>query len=140
MTRHKLEIEYEYDFLLFGVCCYEKDYRFVWSVNNALPGDFVKEEDIRIKDKSASDPLSFAVFRHTDEVMHTDYFIISNKSEGGQSLIPEHKKADYLLMVKGELSEELREEIPKRIKSITQVLMVYEINADGLKSKQHLIF
>lgn len=140
MARHKLEIEYDYDFLLFGIVCHEKDYRFVWSVNNILPGEFSKDDDIRIREKNLETSAAYSVFRYPDEEMHMDYYIILNKGESGTFLIPEHKKADYLLMVKGELLEDLKEEIPQKLRSISQVLMIYEIDAASLKSKQHLIF
>ncbi len=139
MPKHKLEIEYEYDFLLYGICCHEKDYRFVWHVNNALPGEFMKEEDILIREKTSAEPSPFSVFQYADEEMHTDYYIISNKS-GSAYLVPEHKKADFLLMVKGELFEDQKESLIRKLKSISNVILAYEIDAASLRSKQHLIF
>lgn len=139
MARHKLEIEYEYDFILFGIVCHEKDYRFVWSVNNTLPGEFSKDEDILIREKNESAATPFSVFRYPDEEMHTDYYILLNKNEG-KYLVPEHKKADYLFMIKGELLEDLKETVLQKLRSLSQVLMVYEIDAASLRSKQHLIF
>jgi hypothetical protein len=135
MPRHK--VDYDYDFFLVGVSCHEKDYRFVWSVNQALGADFSRAQSLEIKEKSQKG--NFQVFHFADEEMHADYYIVQNKNETG-ILVPEKKTADYLLLVKGDLYDELKEKIISRIKTIKQVLTAFEIFPAELKSKQHLIF
>ncbi len=81
----------------------------------------------------------YNVFEYTDEEMHSDYFLISNKSGNGY-LVPEHKKADYLLMKKGEQMEDEAEQIMTKLRAMNNVILVYEIKASELRSKQHLIF
>lgn len=138
--KHKLEIEYEYDFLLFGIVCHEKDYRFLWSVNNALGLDFAQEKDVVIKEKGALQATHFSVFHYTDEEMFTEYYIITNKGENNVWLLPEQKKADFFLQIKGEVFDELKDDLLRRLRAVNNVILVYEIDPSILRSKQNLIF
>ena len=139
MSKHKLEIEYDYDFHLLGISSHDKDYKFCWALNEKLGTDFRKGDDILIREKKSKDPDHFSVYEYQDEEMFTDFFIIVNRS-GTALLIPEQKQADYLLMIKGNMTEEEKKEMMKKIKEITNVLTVFDIDPDKLKSKQNLIF
>src|ERR1051326_1834498 len=99
MGKHKLEIEYEYDFHLIGISSHEKDYRFCWALNNKFNMDFKKGDGIALRDRKKTEADRFTVYEFQDEEMYTDFFIIVNRS-GTSLLLPEQKQADYLLMIK----------------------------------------
>lgn len=139
MTKHKLDIEYDYDFHLIGISSHEKDYRFCWAMNNKLGKDFQKGKDIVNKEKKKTEADNFGCYEFRDEEMFTDFFIIVNRS-GTSVLIPEHKQADYLLLIRGNVSEEEKKEIIKQVKEIPNVLTTFDIDPESLKSKQSLIF
>jgi hypothetical protein len=139
MTKHKLEIEYDYDFHLIGISSHDKDYRFCWAVNSKLHTDFRKARDLVIRDKKKTEPDSFAVYEFQDEEMFTDFFIIVNRS-GTSLLVPEQKQADYLLLIRGNMSEDEKKEMMKNIKGVPNVLTAFDIDPEALKSKGNLIF
>jgi hypothetical protein len=139
LTKHKLDIEYDYDFHLIGISSHDKDYRFCWAVNNKLNTDFRKGKDIVIKDKKKTEADHFAVYEFQDEEMFTDFFIIVNRS-GTSLLVPEQKQADYLLLVRGNMSEEEKKKMIKDVKDVPGVLTAFDIEPESLKSKGNLIF
>ena len=108
-------------------------------MNNKLAKDFQKGKDIISKEKKKTEADNFVCYEFRDEEMYTDFFIIVNRS-GTSVLIPEHKQADYLLLIKGNVSEEEKKEIIKQIKEIPNVLTTFDIDPESLKSKQSLIF
>ncbi|HEY6161252.1 MAG TPA: IPExxxVDY family protein [Bacteroidia bacterium] len=139
MTRHKLDIEYDYDFHLIGISSHDKDYRFCWAINNKLGYDFQRGKNIVLKERKKTEADSFSVYEYQDEEMFTDFFIIVNRS-GTALLVPEHRQADYLLLVRGNMSEDEKKDLIKNIKEIPNILTAFDIDPESLKSKQNLIF
>ena len=139
MNKFKLDIEYDYDFTLFGISCHEKDYRICWALNNKLRLEFKKVQDIELKEKKKKENTKYPLFEFIDEEVHREYFIISNRSDSAL-LIPEQKHADYFLMVRGNFNDAEKEILLKNIKSIQIILTAFEIQPNELKSKQNLIF
>ena len=139
MAKHKLDIEYEYDFHLIGISSHDKDYRFCWALNNTLHMEFERGKDIQIREKKNKEADNFSVYEYQDEEMYTDYFILVNRS-GNAMLLPEQKQADFLLMVKGNMSEEEKSKLIKHIKEIPNVLTAFDIDPEKLKAKGNLIF
>ena len=139
MNKFKLDIEYDYDFALFGISCHEKDYRICWALNNKMRLQLKKTQDIELKEKKKKENTHYPLFEFIDEEAHREYFIISNRSDSAP-LIPEQKQADYFLMIRGNLNTNEKEIILKSIKSIQIVLTAFEIEPNELKSKQNLIF
>ena len=139
MNKFKLDIEYDYDFTLFGISCHEKDYRICWALNNKLRLEFKKVQDIESKEKKKKENTKYPLFEFIDEEAHREYFIIGNRSDSAL-LIPEQKHADYFLMVRGNFNDAEKEILLKNIKSIQIILTAFEIQPNELKSKQNLIF
>lgn len=139
MTKFSLDIEYDYDFVLIGISCHEKDYRICWALNNKLGINLKKENDLEIKDKKHKEVLSYPFYIFDYKEKYCEYFIIGNKNNQ-RMLVPEHKQADYFLKITGNVSSEEKQEIIKKIKEINIVLTAYEIDSGQLKSKQNLLF
>lgn len=139
MAKLKLNIEYDYDFILFGICSHDKDYKLCWTMNQKLGMDFSKTDSILIKDKKQNEPSEFPVYHFCEEEIFTDFYFIANKS-GTNTLIPEQKKADYFFLAKGNLTDEEKNSTLKKIKEMQSVLTAFEIKPESLKSKQHFQF
>ena len=139
MAKHKLDIDYDYDFILIGIACHEMDLKFVWAVNNKLKTQFARVDGISIREKKNKEAVLYGIYHYFDEGIHTDFFIIVNKTEN-DILIPEQKQADYLLKILGNISDDEKSAIIKKLKEINNVIMVFDVDAEKLKSKQHLIF
>ncbi|MEW6469052.1 MAG: IPExxxVDY family protein [Bacteroidota bacterium] len=139
MGKIRLEIEYDYDFILFGICSHDKDYRLCWAINQKLGMDFSRSEPIVIADKKKNKRTEFPVYHFAEEEIFTDFYIIANKS-AGTVLVPEQKQADYFLMVKGNLTDEEKEGTLKRIRETQNVLTAFEIDPASLRSRQYFQF
>lgn len=134
-----LEVEYDYDFSLIGICSHEKDYRVCWALNKQLGIELSKTNDLELTEKKASAPSKFSMFTFNDEEKYREYSILGNKS-ANKLLLPEHKQVDYFLMIKSGLNEKEKEELVKKIKELSIVLTAYSIEPENLKSKQNLLF
>ena len=65
--------------------------------------------------------------------------MINNRCSKGV-LIPEEKKADYFLLIRGVLRGGQKEELINMIGEIKNVLTTYEVEVGELKSKSNLLF
>lgn len=137
MAKLTLEIEEDYDFELIGICSHVKDYRLSWEINKVLGFDLVKDENLELTFRGEKQNFSF--FSFLDDENLTEYYLINNRSESG-ILIPEEKKADYFLLIKGVLRGGEKESLISEIGSIKNVLTTYDIEVEELKSKNNLLF
>ncbi len=137
MSKMVLTIEEDYDFSLIGISCHSKDYRLCWELNKVLDTDLIRTTDYEISKKS--EKVSFSFYEFIDEANYLEYFLISNHGKSG-SLIPEQKKVDFFLMMRGNISESHTKGIIGKINSLSLVLTSFNIDPNQLKSKQNLLF
>lgn len=162
MAKHTLQIEEDYDFTLIGIASHVKDYRICWALNKVLSIYLKKQDALEIKDKKQSSPSYFSFFKFDDAENFLEYHVISNLSESkiisssentlfpdissqGESLqneylLPEFKNFNFLMIIKGELNDNMINELISKIKTIEFVLTVISIDVNTLKSKHNLIF
>ncbi len=139
MSKFTLDVEYDFDFILVGISCHEKDYRISWALREKLNIDLCRGEDLVIHPRKSGSPEVYAVFEHFLEDNDSGFFMVSNRTESA-FLIPEHKSFDYFLIVRGAYDSELKDDIVKRIREIPFVLAALYIDPKTLKSRQNLIF
>jgi len=137
MAKLTLEVEEDYDFEIVGICSHVKDYRLSWEINKALGFDLMKGNNYEINVKGDSQSYSF--FSYIDDDNLIEFYLINNRCSNG-ILIPEEKKSDYFLMIRGVLRGGQKEEVIEKIGNIKNVLTTYEIEVDQLKSKGNLLF
>lgn len=137
MAKLTLEVEEDYDFELVGICSHAKDYRLSWEINKALEFDLEKDNNYEINVKG--DNQSYSFFSFIDDENLVEFYLINNRCSNG-ILIPEEKKADYFLLIRGVLRGGQKEELIDRIGNIKTVLTTYEVDVDQLKSKSNLLF
>ncbi len=137
MAKLTLEVEEDYDFELVGICSHVKDYRLSWEINKALEFDLEKDDNYEINVKG--DRQSYSFFSFIDDENLVEFYLINNRCSNG-ILIPEEKKSDYFLMIRGVLRGGHKEELIEKISNIKNVLTTYEIEVDQLKSKSNLLF
>ena len=137
MSKMVLTLDEDYDFSLLGISCHAKDYRLCWELNKVLNVDLIRTTDFEISKKSEA--ISFSFYEFIDETNYLEYFLISNRAKNG-FLIPEQKKVDFFLMVRGNIMESLTKEIIGKINSLSLVLTSFNIDPNQLKSKQNLLF
>lgn len=142
LTKFRLDIEYDYDFLLAGISCHEKPYRLCWAVNRALELNMERVDSLAIALKKGEEPTSFPLLMQENAENDTATFLVANKGErpDGPLLIPEQRQADYFFVAKGPFTDSDHERMLSEMKKIQFVLMSYRIDPETLKSKQNLLF
>ncbi|MFC2086178.1 IPExxxVDY family protein [Bacteroidota bacterium] len=136
---HKLYVDLKYDFKLIGIASHEIDYKLIWAVNQALDMNFVRQENLIVYNKKLDTEQSFSLYNAEDENNQIIFNFISNRCENG-FLAEEINTFDYFLQIIGEISNDYRKEIIKKLKSITKVLTAIKIDPNCLVSKQKLVF
>ena len=137
IKKFELEVEYEYDFLLYGVVSIEKSHRLVWHINKVYPFQFARIDDYELEINQKS--LSFARYLFTYDENHITYCLLANKDENNY-LIPELKNFDYLVVVKGALDFFDEEEFKHTLNELPVIQLAYVLEADKLKSKVNLLY
>lgn len=157
MKKFKLDIQYDYDFTLIGICSAEKEYRICWALNKQIGIELQKTENYFFK-KSDIDFAEFSMYLSENEREFTSFYLVKNegirtkpseltvlqqtsiptKESLKEWLVPEEKQCDYFLLLKGDFLD--AEKILSEIIEIPMVITAYKIDPKKLKSKQNLLF
>jgi hypothetical protein len=137
MSKFSLNFEEDYSFLLVGISCHTKDYRLCWELNKLLNFDLTRTNDLEISNKK-KEINNYSFYEFSDEENYLDIYLISNRGSGAY-LIPEQKKVDFFLMIKGNLSKQKLQTLINNINSLSLVLTSFTIDPNQLKSKQNLL-
>lgn len=139
VQRYKLEVDYEYDFILIGISSHEKAHRVAWGVNQVLELDLSRTDPYTIslrKDEPFSEFTRFS-WDHPD--FEATYTLLTNKGTHGL-LVAEQRQADYFLIAQGPFTPGDEGEMISKLRTLHFLLMAYRIDPQVLKSKQNLIF
>jgi hypothetical protein len=139
LQRYKLEVDYEYDFILVGISSHEKPHRVAWALNNNLELDLERTEPYSLALKKNDPPSDFIRFSWEHPDFDATYTLLVNKGTHGL-LIPEQHQADCFLLAQGPFTDEDKQRIVAGVRAVPFILMAYHIDAQQLKSKQNLIF
>jgi len=157
MAIHKIQIN---DFIsvnydLVAIHCSTEDYRLAYFLNSALNIQLKKSRsDIELKNKEGKS--LFSHFFYEDEKQDVFWDLIENKSrtenfikntlgifdtiETRSYLLPELKKADFILKIENLDNPIENSKIIQKISAVNQVSTAYNIDITFLKSKNNLIF
>lgn len=160
MSKYVLESDFDYDFSLLALSSHIPDYKVSIEVNHLLGINLSRDTSIELSNKSIKTPLLFSCFSYVDEEEQMEFILLSNKSinavsftnktetpslfkEEGEDvkflLIPELAQTDFLLLIKADNHAELSNDIQNKLKTITFVLSVQNIDPETLSSKKNLI-
>jgi hypothetical protein len=134
--KHRLDSKYDDDFTLFGIVSHLKDYRLIWSINEKMHLHLVKMSDLKIFQDKKNEFNFFSLYYYDEPHTFKTYYFISNNGEKG-SLFAEHKQTNYFLLIKGNVSPALRNEIVKDIYTIVNVLTVHHIPISIIKNAEN---
>lgn len=138
MSKLVLELEYDFDFALFGVSSHVANYRLAWGMNSLFDIDLERVEDIDLS-FGANKSGEFSLYRHDDEETYTTFHLISNRCSAGY-LIPELKQIDYLVQYWGPMSDEELSLFKDELRKIPSVLTAIKVEPMELKSRNNLLF
>ncbi len=142
MAKNKLQVTYDFDFLLLALNANAKPYKLAWSLNRELKLNLIKAENIEIGFNEERS-LSIQNFLETSEFQTVR--LIRNRAEDVNDaynayLLPELKNFDYLIVLENETNTFDENVFITEIKRIPFVQFVTRIDIQSLKSKDNLIF
>ena len=159
MALHKLLVDDFYDasFSLLAIHCRLEDYRLAYLLNKHLNLKLERRtQDLDYKYFAAS----YAIYEWYNEALYTTWNLVSNvckkeedalQSSGSlfsnqnkilktYNLLPEFKTVDYLIKITSENQNFNEKQLINKIQDIPQIITVYNIDTDQIKSKDNLIF
>jgi len=164
MTKKSFSIDFEYDykFLLIGICSPLKDYHLSYKLNKELNASLSRSDfDIAMNFDDGIEKAYFSLYEYWDEQYQNQWYLLTNKcqitcadesqdqgtifdgfiqnSKKIKYLIPENTKTDYYLQVHGIFNEDAKQDLLKNITQLNRVVSAYEIDITELRSKENLI-
>ncbi len=140
MKKKRLDIEYTFDFELYGIISTVKAYKLAWELNNALGSKLIKSEDYEVvhKKKVVNNYLHYA---QTSEVNSLKLFRNKPNEESGtrEPLVPEHPHFDFILLAHGEAFADSNR-LQELLRNIPSIELVAFIPLAALKTKEYFIF
>ena len=151
MAIHKINSsDFENDYVLIAIHCNSEAYKLAFEINLKLKTKLKKSVfDVSFK----GDNSIFELYKHASETYNTKLYLISNKSKNNTNirvqslfnnlpistfLVPELKKADFLLKIEGGGFK--IEGLLKKLNEISFVISSYRVSVNSDKSKYNLIF
>ena len=140
MKKKRLDIEYTFDFELYGIISTVKAYKLAWELNNALGSKLVKSEDYSIvnKNKAVNNYLHYAQIGEVNSLR-----LFKNKpneeSSAKDFLVPEHPHFDFILLTHGEAFADSNR-LQQLLRNIPSIELVAFIPLAALKTKEYFIF
>lgn len=159
MALHKLQVDDFYDasFTLLAIHCRLEDYRLAYLLNRQLEISLKRmEQDLDYKYFAAT----YSIYEWENVEQYTTWNLISNvckkEEDALQStgslfnmqrtmlkthyLIPELNKVDFFVKIDNDNQYFDEKTILNKIQDIPQVITAYSVDAEQMKSKDHLIF
>ncbi len=115
-----------------------KDYRLVHAINENLLLSLKRIDDFPYYVSEDKGFEHYPMFHGEDEFYRTNYFLFTNKIDGG-ILVPQWARMDYLFLFEGDVSSEQVNNITQKIRRINNVLMVSTVELAKVKNIE-LIF
>lgn len=142
MKTLRLDIEYEYDFDLYGLVSAGKDYTMAWWLNKLFKLHLIKQQDLCYI-FGGKDRLMISNYEFSLE--HKTVRLFRNRALGTNTLkkpflLPDIKEYDYVLQITGVFTELYPQEFLRKIHNIPFVQYVKQVDPLSLKFKENLIF
>jgi len=133
VTRVKLNIEQNNDYILLGLVSSEPDYKLSLSLNKKFGISLKNIAPLKITDDFKSE-LAFSRFSNNDDSTDLTFSLISNRS-GKSFLLNKLKNIDYLLQINISEKEISTNQITSSLREIDTINAVFNINISTIKDK-----
>ncbi len=155
MAIHKIQLDdfASTNYELYAIHSSLDNCRLAYFLNKKLALRLAKYSSIELNTKNGKS--FFNHFWYDDVQDDVSWHLIDNKSNletqpqtsgffnaiaAAQYLVPEYKKADYILKIDNTDTFFDTNEIVKKLQTIEQIVLLYTIETNKLKSKNNLIF
>ena len=135
-----IDVEYDYDFKLYGILSPLKEHVLAWNIEKKIEIKFQTKEEFPLLLLKGN--LLFSSYSYEEDYGYLR--IIKNKSWETKNkqpyLIPELKQFDFLLMLNGSIKDTEQEETISKLKQISNILLIQSLEIESLKSKRKFDF
>ncbi len=136
--KFKVEANIPTEIFIINIACQKPDYWIAYKINELLPFNFTRTDDLEIYHPPRDITLKYSLFYHHIPDARLTYYLISNHNPEGK-LFPVQKTSDYFYLVSGTISESEKHKILNGIKKIPYVLAAYNQSADSFKNIEEFI-
>jgi hypothetical protein len=133
VTRVRLDIEQNYEYILIGLVSAEPDYKLSLALNKKFRISLKNISPLRLSADNNSE-FTFSRFSNNDDRTDLIFILISNRS-GKNYLLNKLKNIDYLLQIHISEKEVNLNLITSYLREIDTITAVFNINIDTLKDK-----
>jgi hypothetical protein len=133
VTRVKLNIEQNNDYLLLGLVSSEPDYKLSLSLNKKFRISLKNISPLKLKEDAKSE-FTFSRFSNNDNPTDFIFNLISNRS-GKNFLLNKLKNIDYLLQIQNSENTVSLNDITTSLREIETVTAVFNIDLNTIKDK-----
>ncbi len=133
ITRVKLDIDQNNEFILLGLVSAEPDYKLSLSLNNKFSISLKNISPLRLSGEDKSEH-TFSRFSNNDDRTDLIFVLVSNRSDKNY-LLSKLKNIDYLLQIQIAEKEANLTLITSYLREIDTITAVFNINMNTLKDK-----
>jgi hypothetical protein len=133
VTRLKLDIDQNNDYILLGIVSAEADYKLSLSLNKIFRISLKTISPVRITAKNKSE-LTFSRFSNNDTQSNFMFCLVSNRA-GKNYLLNKLKNIDYLFQIQNPDNEVNLNDITSNLREIDTITAVFNIDLNSIKDK-----
>ncbi|MFQ3575435.1 MAG: IPExxxVDY family protein [Cytophagales bacterium] len=139
--KFELDIEYDDEFLLFGLVTGIKSYTLAWHLNKLLEIKLKKLDDIQYIMKDGGD---FYISSYCFSTEHLTFRLLKNKGYGLKEklipfLVPEMNKYDFFLHIHGEIDLVDKSKVLSKLRNSDFLTFSSLVETDKMKSKNNFV-
>jgi hypothetical protein len=133
VTRLKLNIEQNNDYILLGLVSAEPDYKLSLSLNRKFRISLKSISPLHLTEDAESEFI-FSRFSNYDDRADLKIILISNRT-GKDYLLKKLKNIDYLLQIQSSENDPNLNDITSSLREIDSVTAVFNIDINTIKDK-----
>jgi hypothetical protein len=122
------------NFYLIAIASHLNNYKISWLLNEEMNFKFQQSEDLIIQDKKNENTPKFGIFVY-EEDSESIFTLYANRS-GNEVLLKSNKNIDYILKYQGIPSPLQIKQFIEKLKTLKNILTVFEIDKSKLKPKE----
>jgi hypothetical protein len=126
------------DATILGVQCGVEPHHFIWMVNKRFAYDFRYQAGNEIVVKKRGRTFTYPVFSCCEPQADLHHYVYANQHDG-EYLLNELRHFDYVWLIKGELKDNLPEQICSELRVMETVQLVTQLTNDKIINKTRLV-
>ena len=133
VTRVKLNIDQNNDYILLGIVSSEADYKLSLSLNKKFRISLKNISPIKVIAENKTE-LTFSRFSNHDKPADLMFCLVSNRS-GKNYLLNKLKNIDYLFQIQDQDNELNLNDITSNLREVDTITAVFNIDFNSIKDK-----